>query len=954
MFHKCLLKGLLSIYLCNYFAVESFAQQLGSTRSGDATIAIAQIIPDDTLGSDRSIVNPNTTVDEKSTEYIQGGAVRGDNLFHSFTEFNVGDRGQVYFASPSGIENIITRVTGNNLSEISGTLGVDGNANLFLLNPNGIIFNHNSQLDIAGSFLATTADSYIFANDSNYSAVNPQEPALLTVNIPVGLQFGSTPETIINRANILPDDATIETQDLPNLVVPEGLRIDAGETLSLIGGEVSLEGGYINTARGKIELGGVGANERVQLIPHGSSWTTDYKNVTEFANIEIARQGGIDGGNTGGSQIALTGRNISLGYSLGSVAELGYEVADFFSLESLPLLDELPPDKVNIIAHNQDNLVASHIAIAASDTFSIIDPGKLEKNILTYTSGSGDAGKIEVVADSIVLYGASLESSTLAGATGNSGLVSFSGQNMSIQYGGGGVNTFSQGNGGLIHLDIAKNVKLQFGGFGAEVKDSGDGGKIQVSTDTLEIQFGGFGSDSQGTGKGGTIQIDAQNLDIKYGGFGTSTFASGDGGIIDLNIANRLRVTSGGFGADALNEGNGGKIDIDTKYLELIDAGMGVNSRGQGTGGEIKITAETILLDNGVIGAQSGAVFDDRNRDGQDFDTNFTNTDAGDGGNIFVKGQSLIIDNGYISTSTAGKGNAGNIDIEVDSLEILGRDLITGISSSSAGIGKAGDIQITGDSLKLSNEGIISVDGGEIGSPGNVNIDSQDINLNRGGIISATTNQGSQGNITISGDRLFLSDRSQIITNATQDATGGNIFIDLQSNLLGIEGSKITASAENGQGGNIDIVATGIFFDADSQINASSDFGVDGLIQINTLAVDLSSGLIQLPTKLIDSSLYLSKGCGSQSQHEFVSVGRGGMPQNPLDRVAQQITIADLGDDRDRVNSSAKSEFTTSNANREIVEAREWKINRQGKIELIATVNKSNLKSAWRDNNCLN
>ncbi|WP_293084779.1 filamentous hemagglutinin N-terminal domain-containing protein [Moorena sp. SIO4A1] len=41
---------------------------------------------------------------------------------------------------------MLSRVTGTNVSNILGTLGVLGNANLFLINPNGIVFGSNSRL----------------------------------------------------------------------------------------------------------------------------------------------------------------------------------------------------------------------------------------------------------------------------------------------------------------------------------------------------------------------------------------------------------------------------------------------------------------------------------------------------------------------------------------------------------------------------------------------------------------------------------------------------------------------------------------------------------------------------------------------------------------------------------------------------------------------------------------
>ncbi|MEM9543100.1 MAG: filamentous hemagglutinin N-terminal domain-containing protein [Cyanobacteria bacterium P01_E01_bin.42] len=115
--------------------------------------AIAQIVPDSTLGNENSVVVPIST----QLEHIQGGALRGRNLFHSFEQFGIQNGHSAYFVNPALVENIFSRVTGANVSEIFGTLGVLGEANLYLINPNGIIFGENASLDITGSFTATTA-----------------------------------------------------------------------------------------------------------------------------------------------------------------------------------------------------------------------------------------------------------------------------------------------------------------------------------------------------------------------------------------------------------------------------------------------------------------------------------------------------------------------------------------------------------------------------------------------------------------------------------------------------------------------------------------------------------------------------------------------------------------------------------------------------------------------------
>jgi filamentous hemagglutinin family protein len=143
--------------------------------------AQGQITPDATLGSEGSQVLPGVEVRGDVADLIEGGATRGGNLFHSFEDFNVEAGGRVYFANPAGIDSILSRVTGGDPSNIFGTLGVDGTADLFLLNPNGIVFGETAVLDIQGSFFATTAEA-IPLGEGIYSATEPEQSSLLTIN----------------------------------------------------------------------------------------------------------------------------------------------------------------------------------------------------------------------------------------------------------------------------------------------------------------------------------------------------------------------------------------------------------------------------------------------------------------------------------------------------------------------------------------------------------------------------------------------------------------------------------------------------------------------------------------------------------------------------------------------------------------------------------------------------
>ena len=192
----------------------------------------AQINPDQTLGVESSIVTPEVEVRDGLAELIEGGAARGPNLFHSFSDFNVLDSERIYFANPDGIESILSRVTGNNLSNIFGTLGVDGAADLFLINPSGIVFGSDVNLDIEGSLYATTAEA-VSLGEGLFSATAPEQSQLLTVT-PNTSFFNYLTENsgnIVNRGQ-LNANGNVKTLAANNLNLQE--QVAAGRDLSLL------------------------------------------------------------------------------------------------------------------------------------------------------------------------------------------------------------------------------------------------------------------------------------------------------------------------------------------------------------------------------------------------------------------------------------------------------------------------------------------------------------------------------------------------------------------------------------------------------------------------------------------------------------------------------------------------------------------------------------------------
>ena len=273
--------------------------------------AIAQIIPDNSLGAESSRTVADT-INNLPSDRIEGGATRGVNLFHSLRQFNVGEGRGAYFTNPHGIANIFTRVTGGNPSNILGVLGVQGNANLFLLNPKGIVFGPNARLDLRGSFLASSADSVVFDNGYQFSSSNPQSIPLLNVNIPIGLNFRENPGKIIN-ASAAP---ALTIPELPAGIPPifnnMGLAVEPGQTLALVGGDIELNQGSVTASTGQILLGSVVSSGMVGLGATPFGLSLNYDKIFNFGNIQITNGSLINTSGLGGGKIDIRGGNVNL------------------------------------------------------------------------------------------------------------------------------------------------------------------------------------------------------------------------------------------------------------------------------------------------------------------------------------------------------------------------------------------------------------------------------------------------------------------------------------------------------------------------------------------------------------------------------------------------------------------------------------------------------------------
>ncbi|MFN6531378.1 filamentous hemagglutinin N-terminal domain-containing protein [Nostoc sp. ChiSLP03a] len=262
--------------------------------SASINCALAQPIADDTLAKN-SIVKPSIIPLNKdvSSILIDGGVRRGANLLHSFKEFNIGEKEGVYFINPMGIKNILSRVTGDKGSEILGTLGVLGNANLFLINPNGIIFGPNASLSLNGSFVGTTANAIGLANGDIFSA-NPVK------NLPTGL------------LNVNPSAFFFNQIAAPIQNNSANLKVKNNRSLLLMGGNVRIDGGSLNAFGGRVELGGLAQEGTVDLNISDDNFSLNFPAHIAPADVSLTNGAEVNVASNGGGSIAIHAQNIDI------------------------------------------------------------------------------------------------------------------------------------------------------------------------------------------------------------------------------------------------------------------------------------------------------------------------------------------------------------------------------------------------------------------------------------------------------------------------------------------------------------------------------------------------------------------------------------------------------------------------------------------------------------------
>ena len=776
---------------------------------------------------------------------ITGGTRAGTSLFHSFGDFNVPNNNIANFLNNTTLatDNILGRVTGGNVSNIFGALKTTGfgDANLFLMNPAGIVFGPNASLNVGGSVTFTTADYLRLGDNGRFNAIP-----------------NSTADAVLSTAPVTAY-GFLETN--PGAISIQGsqLTVTKGHDISLIGGNISIQNGTLGNGtvqparllvpNGQINLASAKSpGEFLQNL-------TDAPNIngasfTSFGSAHFKSDSTVDISQTGNGKVSIRG------------GQLVIEIQN-------ALLDTAGEQTPTAVVPGQDTIVLTPGSSIISRTSSadqgpdiqiIADriqfrgsPSPLPQtigtpvNVWARTNGSGDAGNITLrtTGDLEMIGVVQLESTsgftpdgTTASpvlATGNAGNVELTSAHGNIQMTGQITWATSQ-----------------------TANSSGKTGTVTASAPEGDILLDGANLFTHVSGKsagGGQVQVTAQNLLMRDRGLlANDNLSSLKPGGITVTLSGKFTMESSSFivaGALPPTSAPAGDINLTAKDIVVTQGSLINNGTfASGPGGRLKIVTDTLQitdggrLDNGSIGAP---LFGELPQG---------HIPSGAGGTISITGQggaarSVLID---------GAGST--------------------IVSSSEGVGAGGSISVNANSVTLQNSGTISASSTGSGDAGNISINAGQSLEMRDSSIKTESLQARGGNIDIQAiDRVRLVNSR--ISTSVLDSNGNSGNISIDPNVVVLQNSQVLAQAFQGAGGNI-VITTPLFLaDSNSVVDASSQFGLNGTVIARS---NLSGSLGTLPSEPNQAHSLLTQRCAALASGQassFVVAGREQFPSDP-------------------------------------------------------------------------
>ena len=879
----------------------------------------------------------------------------------ALNSFSVPTGGAAYFNNAANIQNIFSRVTGTSVSNIDGLLRANSTANLFLLNPNGIIFGPNASLNIGGSFLASTASQLNFADGTNFSATPHSTTPLLTVSVPIGLQYGGNAGSIRNQSQAINSDGYLV-----------GLAVQQGFTLALLGGDVRLEGGRLQALGGHVELGGLASPGSIGLNMNANQWSLIFPDGVGRADVYLTNLGSntarVNVAASNAGSIAITARNIDISSSGSTVLRGGIERNLGFLGATAGDIKLNATEAINVANSFITNLVSTgavgnggNIDITAG-SLSVTNGAQLDAS----TYGQGDAGSVNINTRNTVLfdgvdsngYSSAAYSSVESGAVGNGGGINIQTGSLSVTNGARlNASTSGQGDAGSVNIHAGSTVFFDRVGSNGlpssalsnvEVGALGNAGNINITAGALLVTNGAqLESRTRGRGNAGSVNIHAGST-VSFDGVSSNGWSSGAYSSVEENAI-----------------GNAGGINIQTGSLSVTNgARLNASTSGQGDAGSVNIHAgSTVFFDRvGSNGLPSSAL------------SNVEVGALGNAGNINITAGALLVTNGaQLESRTRGRGNAGSVNIHAGSTVSFdgvssngwssgaytsvesgavgnggGINILTGslsvtngaqLQSLTRGQGNAGGVTITAsgpvafdgvDSNGYSSAAYSSVESGAVGNGGGINIQTGSLSVTNGARLNASTSgQGDAGSVNIHAGSTVFFDRvgsnglpSSALSNVEVGALGnaGNINITAGA-LLVTNGAQLESRTRGrGNAGSVNIHAgSTVFFDGVGSNGWSS--GAYSSVEENAIGnaggINIQTGSLSVSNGARLQSLTRGQGdAGSVNIHagstvSFDGVGSNGLPSSALSNV-EENAIGNAGDIN--INTTAGALLVTNGA----------------------------------------
>jgi len=776
----------------------------------------AEITTDGSLGNRVNLTAP----DYQITQNL--GKKTGDNLFHSFETFNIFQGESATFSGDSNISNVISRVTGGESSTIDGVFrNTIPNSDTYFINPAGVLFGKNVRLDVQGSFHVSTAD-YLRLGDNEKFYANLSENSVLSVVSPNAFGFLSDfPQSISTQNSIL--------------------SVPYSKTLSLIGGNLELTGkspiifderGFIavfadsslSAQGGRINL--ASAMSKGEIIPSESGLVLNADGGTISFEKTLIETSGLGSGSVfvRGGQLLMQNSSIQAN----TIGEQNGKSIDMKLSNAVKMNGDLLVISSNTF--NKGN--AGHITV----TSPLIEIS--ESIIHASTMSEARAGDITIKSGDINLFeGATIANDSFASGSGGQLEITATGQFLVSDQ--------------RLFLD-KENTKFSTG-LSSGAIGNGDGGHLVIHAKQLILDGGVITTNTHQAGKAGKIIINADKLEVINGGIISATAlsqAQGRGGNIEINVSDTLHLS--GFRL--------GFTKTTTDFFQNIQSGIAALTFGEGAAGNVSILAKNIAIeDYGAIGSATGG--------------------SGTAGHTLIQVDDLYMKSGGIITTGSGGIVGGNIYLGTGAggtLKVIANGNITisgysdfspsGLFSNTLVSGEGGNLEIKANYLILNDNATISANSLGIGKAGNVKIQANAIEINNHGNISTSAEYASGGNISVSTQNTLYLNNAQI-TTSVGSGTGDGGNITLNPKFVVMDNGKIIARAVEGHGGNIDIETNGIYKfppESASFIDASSQFGVSGEVDIESPDVDVSSNLLVLSADVLNASGQIQPPCSVQ------------------------------------------------------------------------------------------